>query len=76
MKKLLEYLVTSLADKPKKIEISETEDNGLVTFTVKADSTDMGKLIGKGGKIIRSLRSLMYARAIKENKRVQIVLQE
>lgn len=76
MKDLLEYLVNSLVDNPKKVEIAESEENGMVIFTVKADSADMGKLIGKGGKIIRSLRSLMYVRAVKENKRIQLILQE
>ena len=76
MKDLLEYLINSLVDNPKKVEIVETEENGVIIFTVKADPADMGKLIGKGGKIIRSLRSLLYARAVKENKRIQLTLQE
>lgn len=74
MKDLVEFMIKSIVDKPDKVAIDETEAEGIVTLTITVDQTDMGKVIGKGGKIIKSLRHLAYARAVKENKRVQIVL--
>lgn len=74
MKDLVEFMVKSIVDNPDKVVIDETEAEGMVTLTITVDQTDMGKVIGKGGKIIKSLRHLAYARAIKENKKVQITL--
>lgn len=76
MKELLKYLTKSIVDEPDKIEIKETEDQGITVFSIKAGSNDIGKLIGKGGKIIKSLRALMYIRAIKENKKIQLLIEE
>lgn len=76
MKDLLEYLTKSIVDEPEKIEIKETEDQGIIIFSIKAGANDIGKLIGKGGKIIKSLRSLMFVRAIKENKKIQLLIEE
>jgi predicted RNA-binding protein YlqC (UPF0109 family) len=74
MKDLVEFMVKSIVDAPNKVVVDSTEADGVITLTITVDQTDMGKVIGKGGKIIKSLRHLAYARAIKENKRVQIVL--
>lgn len=74
MKDLVEFMVKSIVDNPDKVVVDATEAEGVMTLTITVDQTDMGKVIGKGGKIIKSLRHLTYARAIKENKRVQIVL--
>ena len=76
MKNLLEYLVKSIVDQPEKIEIGESEENEIIIYCIKADSGDIGKLIGKGGKIIKSLRLLMHTRALKENKKVQLLINE
>lgn len=74
MKDLVEFMVKSIVDAPDKVVVDSKEAEGVVTLTITVDQADMGKVIGKGGKIIKSLRHLAYARAIKENKRVQIVL--
>lgn len=76
MKKLLEFIVCSLVDNPKKVKVSlsEQEQESILSFSVAAE--DMGKVIGKGGKIIKAIRTLIRTRAIKEGKRIQIVLEE
>lgn len=74
MKDLVVFMVQSIVDNPEKVMVEETEAEGLVTLTITVDQSDMGKVIGKGGKIIKSLRHLAYARAIKENKKVQLIL--
>ncbi len=77
MKKALEYIVASIVDEPEKVEISEEEDtSGIINFTIKVASADMGKVIGKGGKVIRSIRNVVKIQAIKQNKKINIVLSE
>lgn len=76
MKKALEYIVTQIVDNPEKVEISEQEDNGMINFTIKVASNDMGKIIGKNGKVIRAIRNVIKVSAIKQNKKINIALTE
>lgn len=76
MKKALEYIVTQIVDEPKKVEISETEDNGMINFAIKVAAEDMGKIIGKNGKVIRAIRNVIKISAIKQNKKINIALTE
>lgn len=76
MKKTLQYIVSSIVDSPKEIKINEEEIDGIITFTVQVADEDMGKIIGKNGKVIRAIRNLMRIPAIKQNKRINITLFE
>lgn len=76
MKKALEYIVTQIVDDPKKVEISEGEDNGMINFAIKVAAEDMGKIIGKNGKVIRAIRNVIKISAIKQNKKINIALTE
>lgn len=78
MKDLIEFIVKNIVDNPDEVEIVETgpeEGNSLGDyreFLIKCNEDDKGRVIGKGGKIINSIRSLVQARAVKENCRVRI----
>jgi len=76
MKDTLHYIISAIVDKPDSIVIDEQEDNGSVNFTVTVDPEDMGKVIGKEGKVIRSIRNVMKIKAMKQNKRVNVQLAE
>jgi len=76
MKKALEYIITQIVDEPKEVEITEQEDNGMVNFTIKVAASDMGKIIGKNGKVIRAIRNVVKISAIKQNKKINIALTE
>ena len=76
MKKTLEYIVKSIVEKPDDVNVTENDENGVTEFVVTVDKDDMGKVIGKGGKVIRSIRNVMKIPAIKENKRIHITLSE
>lgn len=77
MKKLLNYLVTNLVNHPDDVTIAEKESsNGEILLELKVNPEDMGLVIGKGGKIIRSLRNILKAKAIVENKKLNLVLIE
>lgn len=76
MKDVLEYIVKAIVDSPEAVSIDEEDVDGVVTYTVHAAKEDMGKLIGKQGKVIRSIRNVMKIPAMKEHKKVQIQLGE
>lgn len=76
MKKALEYIVSQIVDNPDKVEINEQEDQGITNFTITVDPSDMGKIIGKGGKVIRSIRNVVKISAIKQNKKINVSLAE
>ena len=71
-RELLVYLVNSLVDHPEEVEITETEDGDTVTFKLKTAKTDMGKVIGRQGKIAKEIRSLVKAHGLRGGKRVQV----
>lgn len=76
MKNALHYIVKSIVDNPEKTEIQEAEENGIINFVVQVAKEDMGKIIGKEGKIIRAIRNVMKIPAIKQNKKINISLNE
>lgn len=76
MKDQLQFIIASIVDKPEEIKIDETEENGLVHFSIKVAKEDLGKVIGKEGKIIRAIRSVMRIPAMKQGKKITISLDE
>ena len=76
MKDILLTLVKAIVDNPDAVVVEETDDNGFVTLTITVASEDMGKVIGKEGKVIRALRNVMKIPAMKQGKKVQIQLAE
>jgi predicted RNA-binding protein YlqC (UPF0109 family) len=76
MKEFLVFIIQSIVDKPEAVSIEEAEEDGQVNLMVKVAQEDMGKVIGKGGKIIKSIRTLLRIRGIKEGKEVNVQLLE
>lgn len=76
MKKALKYIVSQIVENPEKVEINEQEENGMINFTITVDPADMGKIIGKNGKVIRAIRNVIKISAIKQNKKINISLVE
>ena len=74
MKELLEYIAKSLVNNPGAVGVTEVKDSSdrLVTLELRVAREDMGKVIGKQGKIARTIRTIMKAAAVKENTRVQV----
>lgn len=73
---LLQYILTNIVDHPDAIRIDETVDptTNLKILNLTVHPEDMGKVIGKGGKIITAIRELVRIKAIKTNQRVKVVL--
>lgn len=76
MKSILSYIVSSIVEKDKNVEITEMEENGILNLNIKVDSSEMGKIIGKNGKVIKAIRNVMKIPAMKNNKRIYITLSE
>jgi predicted RNA-binding protein YlqC (UPF0109 family) len=74
MKEFIEYILNQIVSQPDKVSVSETEENGFVTYVVEVADEDMGLVIGKQGKTIKSIRSIVKAKAIKDGIRVRIEL--
>ena len=72
MKKILETLIQSLVEHKDEITIIEKEEGNTVKLEVKVNSSDMGKVIGKQGRIAKSIRTVMKAVAGREHKKVVV----
>lgn len=72
MKDLIEYLVKALVDEPDQISINEVEGPESTTYEIRVASSDLGKVIGKQGKIANALRTVIKAAAMRNKKRVYL----
>lgn len=74
MKDVLLYMIAAIATHPDKIVIEEKSVDGQVDFYITCEPQDIGRIIGKKGKIIKALRKVLSILAIKEGKRVNITM--
>lgn len=73
MKKFLEYLLRLIVDYPTDVSIEEIKlENNNFQYNIKANQEDIGKIIGREGKIISAIRNVVMIKAIKENCRIRI----
>lgn len=73
MKELLTYIVQSLVDHPDEVTVTERKGNGGETvFEVRVADGDMGKVIGRQGKIVKQIRILMRAVAQRKGKKISV----
>ncbi|MBZ4663532.1 KH domain-containing protein [Caloramator sp. mosi_1] len=70
MKELVEVIAKSLVDNPDEVQVKEISGEQSVIIELKVAPEDMGKVIGKQGRIAKAIRTVVKAAAIKENKRV------
>lgn len=73
MKELIEFIVKSLVDNPEQVEIREIQGDKTTIFELRVAQEDMGKIIGKQGKTVRAIRTLLNATAAKA--RIRAVLE-
>ncbi len=77
MKELLKTIVLPLVENPAEVEITETEkEDGEILLSLKVASSDMGKVIGRQGRIAKAIRTVMKAAANKDNKKVAVEIVE
>jgi predicted RNA-binding protein YlqC (UPF0109 family) len=76
MKDLVEYVVKSLVDNPDDVQVYEVPGKASIIIELEVAADDMGRIIGKGGRVIDSIRSIVQIRAAKEGQRVELELLE
>ena len=72
MKELVEYIARSLVDEPEKVEVNEIEESGHVRVELRVAKEDMGRVIGKSGRVANSIRTLLRVAAARDGKRVTL----
>ncbi len=73
MQGLIEYMAKALVDDPTQVQVSEVENRGsLVVFELRVAQDDMGRVIGKGGRVANAMRALLRVVGAREGKRVQL----
>ncbi len=72
MKELLEIIIKGLVDNKQTVSIEEKIANDIITYQVKVDKNDMGQVIGKQGKMAKSIRTVMKSVASKERKKINV----
>jgi len=72
MGELVEFIAKSLVDNPAEVKVSEVEGAQSIVIELKVAPEDMGKIIGKQGRIAKAIRTVVKAASIKDNKRVVV----
>lgn len=72
MKDLVEVIAKALVDDPDAVQVTQTEDNDSITVELKVGEGDMGKVIGKSGRIAKAIRTVVKAASSKTDKRVNV----
>ncbi|MCP3026146.1 KH domain-containing protein [Halobacillus sp. A5] len=72
MKALIETIVTPLVDHPEEIEVNVKEENNKVVYHLTVHKEDVGKVIGKNGRIAKAIRTVVYAAGSDASKRVYL----
>ena len=79
MKELLEHIVKSIVNHPEDVSIEEKESvdfPGLTILTINVNEEDKGVIIGRKGRTINSIRDIITISAIRNNKRVRVILKD
>lgn len=72
MKELVESIAKALVDNPDHVKVTEEENGRSLTLKLEVHPDDMGKVIGKQGRIAKAIRSVLNAAGTHQNKRVQL----
>ena len=72
MKEMLEIMIKNLVENPCEVKITESSKENVIIYEVKVAESDMGKVIGRQGRIAKSIRTVAKAIATKEDKKVNV----
>ncbi|MBR3582138.1 MAG: KH domain-containing protein [Kiritimatiellae bacterium] len=76
MKELVEYISKTLVDHPEELRITEIEGERTIVFELRCNDEDVGKIIGKSGKTIGAIRTLLSTVAARQNRRAVLEVVE
>lgn len=72
MTELLEFLVRALVEDPDAVEVEELEDDGDLVYEISVAEDDLGRVIGKGGRVANAIRTVAKAAAVRLDRRVLV----
>ncbi len=72
MKDLVEYIAKSLVADPSQVQVSEVTGSGSLIIELRVSPEDMGRIIGKNGRVVNAIRTLLRASAARQGKRVTL----
>ena len=72
MKDFLEYVARLLAQSPDQVEVTETEEEGVVIYRLAVAQEDVGRIIGRDGRVVRAIRAVLRAAGARQNVRVAL----
>jgi len=72
MKELVEFLAKSLVDTPEEVDVTEIEGEKSIILELRVAADDLGKIIGKQGRIAKAIRTVVKAATVKDGKRVMV----
>ena len=75
MKEIVEVIAKALVDRPEAVEVSEEEQERATLLRLHVAEDDMGKVIGKEGRIAKAMRTVVKAAATRENKKVSVEIE-
>jgi uncharacterized protein len=73
---LVEYIVKALVESPDDVVVSQSEDRSTITVELQVAQEDMGRVIGKGGRVVNAIRTLAQIQAAKQGKRINLEVVE
>ena len=76
MKELVEYIVKNLVVDTDSVNVTEQEDNGVTVINVNVAPDDMGRVIGKAGKVVSSIRAIVNSISSRQHKKVVVKVGE
>ena len=76
MREMVEYIVKQIVDNPDQVKVEEAKGEKVILLEISVAKEDMGKVIGKGGRIANAIRTLVAAAAAKIKKRVMVEILE
>ena len=72
LKELLTYIAQNLVDNPDEVNVTERETDSETIYELRVNQTDMGKVIGRQGRIAKEIRALMRSVAVRQGKRISV----
>ncbi|MFP5111254.1 KH domain-containing protein [Bacillaceae bacterium C204] len=76
MKQLVETIVKPLVDFPEDVRVDVVEDDSRITYQLSVNKTDMGKVIGKQGRVAKAIRTVVYAAGSSQQKKIFLEIGE
>jgi uncharacterized protein len=76
MRDLVEFLARALVDDPRAVQVEEFEEDGDIVLEITVAEDDVGRVIGRGGRIANAIRTLAKAAAVREERRVIVEILE